>query len=64
MWLMKCTTLRFLCQGAVSERVRAGVFGADGLQPETRGELQLQGHRLQRRGTRRELRPPEDHHQT
>lgn len=56
-----CALLR---QGAVSERVGARVAGAHGVQPEARGELQLQGRRLQRRGAGGELRPPEDHHQT
>lgn len=57
----RCALLR---QGAVSERVGARVAGAHGVQPEARGELQLQGRRLQRRGAGGELRPPEDHHQT
>lgn len=53
----------FPTQGAVSERVGAGVSGADRVQPEARGELQLQGGGVQRGGARPQLRPPADRHQ-
>lgn len=62
--LNRKVTLCFLCQGTVSERVGARVFGVDGVQPQTRGDLQLQSYCLQRRGTGREFCPLEDYHQT